>query len=84
MVSVVVGVGVFGAVATRRVVVEVDVPEGMEWIAGMVEEMARRMTAYLLLEVKARGKVDDRVVAEAVEEARRRVWEMVRDAYTGG
>ena len=72
-----------GETRTRRIVVEVEVPEGAEWIRGVVEDFAERLAAYVLLEAKARGGgMSEEELMRVVEEARARVWERVKHAYT--
>ncbi len=68
--------------ATRRITVEVEVPEGSEWVADVVRDVAGRLVAYLLLEAKARKELSDEEIASMVREARRRVWERVKHEYT--
>ena len=51
---------------TRRIVIEMAMPEGLEWLGGVAEELVRRLVSYAILQAKAR------------------VWERVKHAYTGG
>ncbi len=69
---------------TKKITIEVEVPEGLEWLGGMAEEVVRRLVAYALLQAKASGKVDEEELIRAVEEAKARVWERVKHAYAGG
>ena len=66
---------------TRKIVVEVEVPEGLEWLESVAEEFVRRLVAYALLQAKASGEVDEEELKQAVEEAKARVWERVKHAY---
>ena len=70
--------------ATKKVVIEVEVPEGMEWLGDVVREFAGRLSAYALLQSRATGGVSEEEVWRAVEEAREKVWERVKYAYTSG
>ncbi len=69
---------------TKKIVVEVEVPEGLEWLGGVAEELVRRLVSYAILQAKAKGGVSDEELKRAVEEAKARVWERVKHAYTGG
>ena len=70
--------------ATKKVVIEVEVPEGMEWLGDVVREFAGRLSAYALLQSRAAGGVSEEEARRAVEEAREKVWERVKYAYTSG
>ena len=69
---------------TKRITVEVEVPEGSEWVADVVRDVAGRLVAYLLLEAKARAELSDEEITGMVREARKRVWERVKHEYTRG
>ena len=74
MVSVVVGVGVFGAVATRRVVVEVDVPSVLEedFIRTLRERLWELYLIYKWLQMPEAG---EDVIESLAREAKRKVAE---------
>lgn len=38
---------------TRKVTIEVEVPEGLEWLGEVVREFAARLTAYAILQARA-------------------------------
>ncbi len=67
---------------TKKITVEVEVPEGVEWVEGVVRDLANRVVAYILLESKARSSLGEEEILEIAREARRRVWERVKHEYT--
>ena len=69
-------------VATKKVTIEVEVPEGFEWLGDVAREFIGKLTAYAILQAKAQARLSDEEIQEMVEEARQRVWERVKHAYT--
>ena len=55
-------------------------PEGLEWLSEVIEGLSRRLAAYALLQAKAQARLDEEDIQRLAEEARRLVWERVRDA----
>ena len=66
--------------AIRKITIEVEVPEGLEWLSEVIEGLSRRLAAYALLQAKAQARLDEEDIQRLAEEARRLVWERVRDA----
>ncbi len=67
---------------TKKITIEIEVPGGVPGIETVVRDAVEKMIAYLILQTKAKGKISDDEIVEITREARRRVWERVKDAYT--
>ena len=66
----------------KKIVVEVEIPEGMEWVKKVAQEIINKLIAYTLLQEKANGEIDEKEIERLVEEAKQQVWERVKYAYT--
>ena len=70
-----------GYTVARKVKIEVEVPEGLFNSEIELRDVVERMLAYLILQAKAKKGISDDEIAEIVREARKRVWERVKNAY---
>ena len=66
----------------KKVVVEVEVPGELSDMEPLLRDAIRRLVLYLILEAKGRADLSDEEIAEMAREARRKVWERVKNAYT--
>ena len=67
--------------ATRKITIEVEVPEGLEWIGEVARNLVNRLTIYAILQAKAKAKLSDEEIQQIIDEARSKVWERVKHAY---
>ena len=67
--------------ATKKITIEVEVPEDLEWIGEVARNLVNRLTIYAILQAKAQAKLSDEEIQQIIDEARSRVWERVKHAY---
>jgi len=68
--------------ATKKITIEVEVPEGFEWLGDVAKDLMEKLTAFTILQAKAPGKINEEDINKIVEEAKEKVWERVKHAYT--
>ncbi len=59
--------------ATKKITIEVEVPEGLEWLSEVIEGLSRRLAAYALLQAKAQTQLNEEDIKRIAEEARQEI-----------